>query len=81
MESTMKELLVMLESLDEVDPCLPWYCRVPSSSNISDLPSRGRWDELFALLPDCSKIDAVCPFSSRKLQDICMNAAAEERGV
>ena len=81
MESTMKELLVMLESLDEADPCLPWYCRVPSSSNISDLPSRGRWDELFTLLPDCSKIDAVCPFSSRKLQDICMTAAAEERGV
>ena len=70
MEDTMKELLVMLESLDSENPCLPWYCRVPSSSNISDLPSRGRWDELFSLFPECKRIDAFCPFNSGKLQEI-----------
>eukprot|EP00435_Cladocopium_sp_Y103_P066931 s1136_g29.t1 len=69
-EDTLKALLVMLKKLDADNPCLPWYCRVPSSSNISDLPSRGRWKELFELLPECVVIDPSCPFSSRKLQRI-----------
>eukprot|EP00435_Cladocopium_sp_Y103_P013398 s4340_g3.t1 len=67
-EDSMKRLLVMLEKLDGQKPCLPWYCRVPSQSNIRDLPSRGTWKELFELLPHCVVVDPLCPFSSRKLQ-------------
>ena len=67
-EETMKKLLVMLEKLDAENPCLPWYCRVPSPSNVADLPSRGKWKEFFCLFPDCKRVDAVCPFGSGKLQ-------------
>ena len=69
MEDSMKELLVMLETLDSEDPCMSWYCRVPSLSNIADLPSRGKWKELFSLVPLCKQIDAWCPFTSGKLQE------------
>ena len=69
-EETMKALLVVLEQLDSNDPCLPWYCRVPSPCNVADLPSRGKWKELFALFPECREVSASCPFSSRKLQRI-----------
>ena len=69
-EETMKALLVVLEQLDSNDPCLPWYCRVPSPCNVADLPSRGKWKELFALFPGCREVSASCPFSSRKLQRI-----------
>jgi hypothetical protein len=69
-EETMKELLVLLERLDSNDPCLPWYCRVPSPCNVADLPSRGKWKELFALFPECREVSAFCPFSSRKLEKI-----------
>ena len=69
-EATMKQLLLMLEKLDRSDPCLPWFCRVPSSSNISDLPSRGKWKELFRLIPDCVVVDPECPFSSKRLRRI-----------
>eukprot|EP00435_Cladocopium_sp_Y103_P058672 s441_g20.t1 len=72
-EDTLKALLVMLEKLDAENPCLPWYCRVPSSSNISDLPSRGKWKELLELLPECVVVDPSCPFSSGKLQRIPQN--------
>ena len=70
MEETMKDLLVKLENLDSEDPCLPWYCRVPSASNIADLPSRGMWNELFSMCPDCKLLHPVCPFYSRNLQVI-----------
>ena len=66
-EEAMKELLVALEKLDTEDPCLPWYCRVPSPSNVADLPSRGKWKEFFSLCPECKQVDAFCPFSSGKL--------------
>ena len=69
-ENTMKSLLVLLERLDARKPCLPWFCRVPSESNISDLPSCGKWKELFTLLPERKAVDVVCPFDSRKLQTI-----------
>ena len=83
-EETMKELLVLLERLDSNDPCLPWYCRVPSPCNVADLPSRGKWKELFALLPECREVSAFCPFSSRKLEKIEQSLKknmAEENGV
>ena len=70
MEETMKDLLVKLENLDSEDPCLPWYCRVPSASNIADLPSRGMWNELFSVCPGCKQLRPVCPFYSRNLQVI-----------
>lgn len=72
-EDSMKELLVMLETLDCSDSCLPWYCRVSSLSNFADLPSRGKWKDLFALFPECNQFQALCPFSSRRLQEIDPN--------
>ena len=69
-EDTMKSLLTLLEKLDCDRPFLPWFCRVPSQSNISDLPSRGRWKELRELLPSYQFVEAVCPFDSTKLRTI-----------
>ena len=36
-EASMQSLLLVLERLDAKNPCMPWYCRVPSQSNIADL--------------------------------------------
>ena len=69
-EDTMKSLLILLEKLDGDKPFLPWFCRVPSQSNISDLPSRGRWKELREILPDYVFVEAVCPFDSKKLHTV-----------
>jgi len=58
-EDVMKSLLILLEKFDGDRPFLPWFCRVPSQSHISDLPSRGRWKELrenFARLCFCGSI-------------------------
>ena len=49
MEETMKDLFVKLENLDSEDPCLPWYCRVPSASNIADLPFAWNVEMSFSL--------------------------------
>ena len=62
-EETMKALVVVLEQLDTNDPCLPWYCRVPSPYNVADLQSRGKWKELFALFPECMRSFCILPFS------------------
>lgn len=39
-----RELLLCLECSDSVEPCLSWFARVASASNIADGPSRGMWD-------------------------------------
>ena len=62
-EETMKALVVVLEQLDTNDPCLPWYCRVPSPYNVADLQSRGKWKELFTLFPECMRSFCILPFS------------------
>ncbi|CAE7211512.1 SLC24A2 [Symbiodinium sp. CCMP2592] len=50
-DASWRSLLLHLEAADEARPCLPWFHRVPSQSNIADPPSRGRWDELAFLGP------------------------------
>ena len=43
--------------LDSAKPCGIWYERVPSFSNISDLPSRGKSEEAAALIGGVCKGD------------------------
>ncbi|CAE7710295.1 SLC24A2 [Symbiodinium sp. CCMP2592] len=50
-DASWRSLLLHLEAADEARPCLPWFHRVPSQSNIADPPSRGRWEELAFLGP------------------------------
>ena len=68
-ELHMKRLLCCFERDDSEDPCLPWFTRVPSPSNISDLPSRGKWALLKSLL-DFSLVSAKCPATLESLQSI-----------
>ena len=39
-----------LEALSRVG-AFPWFARVPTTSNIADLPSRLKWDELRQIVP------------------------------
>ena len=41
-----RQLLLTLERLDQGSGSLVWMARVPSSSNVADPPSRGKWDEI-----------------------------------
>ncbi|CAE7347850.1 unnamed protein product [Symbiodinium microadriaticum] len=43
---TWREVLMVLENPQEVEPCYLWVARVASSSNIADAPSRGSLKEL-----------------------------------
>ena len=61
-ERMWRELLLDLERFDEEHPMLLWVCRVPSSSNPADPPSRRDLSEIEFLRP-FSVIDAVCPIS------------------
>ena len=45
-DSLWRSLLLILKKTDARYPCLAWYSRVPSASNLSDGPSRGEWDFL-----------------------------------
>ena len=45
-EEQMKSLLLHFEMADGKNPFLPWFARVPSSSNCADYPSRGLWSKL-----------------------------------
>ena len=48
-DSIWRHILLKIERSDAITPCLAWYARVASASNISDGPSRGEWE----LLKDC----------------------------
>ena len=50
-DRSWRELLLHLEAADKADPCLSWFHRVPSESNVADPASRGRWDDLSFLHP------------------------------
>ncbi|CAE7239501.1 GIP [Symbiodinium sp. CCMP2592] len=52
-EDTWRKLLCALEKADSL-PALQWFSRVPSHSNISDGPSRGRWEGLLRAFPECA---------------------------
>ena len=45
-DSIWRHILLKMEKSDAAAPCLAWYARVASASNISDGPSRGEWDLL-----------------------------------
>ena len=45
-DTSWRKLLLHLEEADESAPCLGWWHRVPSASNVADPPSRGKWQEL-----------------------------------
>eukprot|EP00438_Fugacium_kawagutii_P029267 Skav207045 [mRNA] locus=scaffold709:16974:19130:+ [translate_table: standard] len=68
-EPLMKRLLCCFERTDFRDACLLWFSRVASPSNISDLPSRGKWQQLKALL-DCVVIEAECPINCSVLKTL-----------
>ena len=50
-EPSWRELLLHFEAIDEAGPCLSWFLRVPSHSNLADAPSRAKWKELEFLEP------------------------------
>ena len=45
-DSIWRHILLKIEKSDAATPCLAWYARVASASNISDGPSRGEWSVL-----------------------------------
>ena len=47
-----RTLLLKMEEYDEQAPVIGWFTRAPSSSNIADGPSRGRFDELDVFVRD-----------------------------
>lgn len=65
-ERMWRELLVCLERFDEEHLMLLWVCRVPSSSNPADPPSRKDVSEIAFLRP-FSIVDAICPFSQETI--------------
>ena len=69
-EPMLKKLLLNFEVLDNLHPCLGWFSRVPSSSNIADLPSRGRWEELRCILPNHVVLEAACPLKREPLEKV-----------
>ena len=62
-ERTWRELLLKFEEADAEGPCIGWFSRVPSKSNVSDGPSRGSFKELSAITP-FTRDHPVCLFSS-----------------
>lgn len=62
-EKTWRELLLKFEEADAEGPCIGWFSRVPSKSNVSDGPSRGSFKELSAITP-FTRDHPVCLFSS-----------------
>ena len=71
-------LLLHLEMADEANPCLPWFYRAPSHSNLADPPSRGRRDELGFLL--IVVVDSVTFFLSDQTL-ASTQRSRESRGV
>ena len=61
-EDSTKDLLISLERLDAANAMIGWFARVPSSSNIADLPSRGCWKSLRSLLGPLGTLEVVEPF-------------------
>lgn len=77
-EPSIKRLLLNFESCDSNGPCLAWFGRVPSSSNISDLPSRGLWKKFENLVSDYERTLPCCPIYNCMLESI--DAAEEKMG-
>ena len=80
-EEQMKSLLLHFEMADGKGPFLPWFARVPSSSNCADYPSRGLWLKLKQLVGEFVLDEAQCFITSQRLTTLTETAAiAEEHG-
>ena len=64
-----RELLLCFEKLELSGPSWPWFSRVASESNISDKPSRGRFDPVLDQL-GAIKVKPVCPITGTRLCEI-----------
>ena len=67
-DSTWRELLLVLERIDQQVSSYMWVSRVPSESNISDCPSRGSLKEVRDIFPEVSVKDVKCPISGFMLE-------------
>ena len=74
----MKSLLLHFEVVDGKEPFLPWFARVPSSSNCADFPSRGLWPKLKQLVAEFVLDEAECFISSERLKTLPEHAAIAE---
>ena len=80
-EEQMKSLLLQFEVVDGNNPFLPWFARVPSSSNCADYPSRGLWSKSKQLVGEFVLDEAQCFITSQRLNTLSESAAiAEEHG-
>lgn len=66
-----RQLLLTLERLDQSSGSLVWMARVPSSSNVADPRSRGKWDELEFLKP-FTFCKPQCPVTGRALENLAV---------
>lgn len=76
-DGPIKTLLLGFEHMDAAFPSFHWFARVPSSSNPSDLPSRGKFSELCKIIRFCRRCEARCPLTKQALSDFDV---AEENG-
>ena len=66
---TWRDLLLVIETLDEKYGAWIWMARVPSTSNISDPPSRGSLKEV-DFLQATFESSVQCPVVKRMLKNI-----------
>ena len=64
-----REVLLSFEACDFEYSTVPWIARVPSSSNVADLPSRGSLEPISFLKP-FRIVEAKCPISGRALRSL-----------
>ena len=67
-DPTWRELLLILERIDQQVSSYMWVSRVPSESNISDCPSRGSLKEVRDIYHDVSIRNLKCPLSGFMLE-------------
>ena len=80
-EEQMKSLLLHFEVVDGKKPFLPWFARVPSSSNCADYPSRGLWSKLKQVVGEFVLDEAECFITSQRLNTLPEHDAnVEEHG-
>lgn len=79
LQEDRRKLLLLLEGPDE-DSFLLWVARVPSSSNVSDHPSRGSLAELSFLRP-FTCVNPTCPMLGVTLDNTLAEADLGEKCV
>ena len=79
LQEDRRKLLLLLEGPDE-DSFLLWVARVPSSSNVSDHPSRGSLAELSFLRP-FTCVNPKCPMLGVTLDNTLAEADLGEKCV